>query len=58
MKITNVLRSLAIAGALSVAAVGSAQAVTLNMMNGAEPGTLDPHKASGDWQNRIIGDYI
>lgn len=35
MKITNVLRSLAIAGALSVAAVGSAQAVTLNMMNGA-----------------------
>ncbi len=58
MKIRNVLRALAVAGMLGVASIGSAQAVTLNTMNGSEPGTLDPHKASGDWQNRIIGDYI
>ena len=58
MKIRNVLSALTIASMLSVAGVGAASAVTLNMMNGSEPGTLDPHKASGDWQNRIIGDYI
>ena len=27
-------------------------------MNGSEPGSIDPHQASGDWENRIIGDYI
>jgi len=37
---------------------GGASAITLNMMNGSEPGSIDPHKASGDWENRIIGDYI
>ncbi|HHY50945.1 MAG TPA: peptide ABC transporter substrate-binding protein [Alphaproteobacteria bacterium] len=37
---------------------GSAGAVTLNTMNGSEPGSIDPHKASGDWENRIIGDYL
>ena len=58
MKIRNVLSALTIASMLSVAGVGAASAVTLNMMNGSEPGTLDPHKASGDWQNRVIGDYI
>ena len=58
MKIRNVLSALAVAGMLGVASIGGAQAVTLNTMNGSEPGTLDPHKASGDWNNRIIGDYI
>jgi oligopeptide transport system substrate-binding protein len=58
MKITQVLRAVAVAGALALGAVGAAQAVTLNTMNGSEPGSIDPHKASGDWENRIIGDYI
>jgi oligopeptide transport system substrate-binding protein len=58
MKITNVLRAIAVAGALSFAMLGGAQAVTLNLGNGSEPGSLDPHKASGDWENRIIGELF
>ena len=58
MKMTGVLKAIALAGALSVAALGSAQAVTLNLGNGSEPGSLDPHKASGDWENRIIGELF
>lgn len=26
--------------------------------NGAEPDTIDPHKASGNWENNIIGDMF
>ncbi|HEY9009871.1 MAG TPA: peptide ABC transporter substrate-binding protein [Devosia sp.] len=58
MKISNVLKAVAVAGVLAFASLGAAQAVTLNTMNGSEPGSIDPHKASGDWENRIIGDYI
>ena len=58
MKISNVLKAVAVAGVLAFASFGAAQAVTLNTMNGSEPGSIDPHKASGDWENRIIGDYI
>lgn len=31
---------------------------TLRRGNGAEPDTLDPHKASGNWENNIIGDMF
>jgi oligopeptide transport system substrate-binding protein len=31
---------------------------TLNRGNGAEPDTIDPHKASGNWENNIIGDMF
>ena len=31
---------------------------TLFRGNGAEPDTLDPHKASGNWENNIIGDMF
>ena len=58
MKITQLLTAVATAGALALFMGGSAGAVTLNTMNGSEPGSIDPHKASGDWENRIIGDYI
>jgi oligopeptide transport system substrate-binding protein len=27
-------------------------------MNGSEPGSIDPQLGTGDWENRIIGDYI
>lgn len=57
MSIIQVLRAAAIAGAFALTA-GAAQAVTLNTMNGSEPGSIDPHHASGDWENRILGDYI
>jgi oligopeptide transport system substrate-binding protein len=31
---------------------------SLDIGNGAEPLTLDPHKASGQWENRIIGELF
>lgn len=58
MKITHVLKAVATAGAMALLLGSTAQAVTLNVMNGSEPGSIDPHKASGDWENRVIGDYI
>ena len=35
-----------------------ADARTLTRGNGAEPDTLIPHKASGNWENNIIGDMF
>lgn len=32
--------------------------VTLNRGNAAEPSSLDPHRASGTWENNIIGDMF
>ena len=32
--------------------------VVLNRGNGAEPDTLDPQKATGQWENNIIGDMM
>ncbi|GGF46310.1 peptide ABC transporter substrate-binding protein [Youhaiella tibetensis] len=58
MKITKVLKAVATAGALALFMGGAAQAVTLNLGNGGEPGSLDPHKVSGDWENRIVGEYL
>lgn len=58
MKITQVVKAVATAGALALLMAGSAGAVTLNTMNGSEPGSIDPAQASGDWENRILGDYI
>ena len=48
MKFTKLFQAVAVAGALAFATIGGAQAVTLNLGNGSEPGSLDPHKASGD----------
>lgn len=39
--------------ALTLASLAT-QAATLRIDNGAEPGSLDPHKASGTWETRII----
>ena len=58
MKLTQTLTAVATAGAIALLMSSAASAVTLNMMNGSEPGSIDPHQASGDWENRIIGDYI
>ena len=58
MKITQVLKAVATAGALALFMASAAQAVTLNLGNGSEPGSLDPHKASGDWENRIVGELF
>jgi oligopeptide transport system substrate-binding protein len=58
MKLTQTLTAVATAGLMAALMTGAASAVTLNMMNGSEPGSIDPHQASGDWENRIIGDYL
>lgn len=58
MKITQVLKVAAAAGALAALMSSTALAVTLNLGNGGEPGSLDPHKVAGDWENRIVGEYL
>jgi oligopeptide transport system substrate-binding protein len=66
MRITR--RTLAAASAvialsLGVASCGGGQedadkARTIHLGNNAEPLSLDPHQASGTWENRIIGDML
>lgn len=66
MKITR--RSLAAATTALVLSLGlvscgggsadADKALTLQIGNGAEPLSLDPHQASGTWENRIIGDML
>lgn len=54
------LRLKTIAGGLTIAAMlaGPAFAETINIHNGGDPTSLDPHKVSGDWENRIVGDIF
>ena len=48
-----------ILGAGLIALLSStAMAATINIHNGADPTSLDPHKLSGDWENRIAGDIF
>jgi len=54
----NVLKTGALAAVAAMLMSTSAFAVTLQMHNGGDPGSLDPHKVSGDWENRVVGDYI
>mgnify|MGYP003644659967 FL=1 len=58
MKITQTFTAVTTAGVMALMMSTAASAVTLQMHNGADPGSLDPHKVSGDWENRIVGDYI
>jgi len=39
-------------------ATGELQSVVLHRGNTAEPSTLDPHKASGTWESRIVNDLF
>ena len=58
------LKILVTAFAVLAAPVAASQApasgapVMLHRGNGAEPDTLDPHKATGQWENNIIGDMM
>ena len=58
MLIGKTLAAGVLAGMMSLAMSSSALAVTLHMMNGGDPASLDPHQVSGDWENRIVGDYL
>ncbi len=52
------LLRLVYAVALTIGLATSLQATTLNIHNGGDPSSLDPHKLSGDWENRIAGDIF
>lgn len=52
------LVKLAAAGAIALSFSLAAEAQTLRTFNGGEPGSLDPHRVTGDWENRIVGDYL
>ena len=53
------LRTAALAAAVVLGSAVVAHAETvLHRGNSAEPGTLDPHKASGTWENNILGDLF
>ncbi|MEQ8964730.1 MAG: peptide ABC transporter substrate-binding protein [Azospirillaceae bacterium] len=55
----SILAHGALATALTVGAAGAASAQTvLHRGNSGEPATLDPHFASGTWENDIIGDMF
>lgn len=58
MQFGTVLKGGLLAGLVAMAMSGSALAQTLHISNGGEPASLDPHRLSGTWENRIVGDYI
>ena len=43
---------------LMLANAVAAGAVTLNLYNESDPASLDPHKMSGDWEDRIAADIF
>jgi oligopeptide transport system substrate-binding protein len=43
---------------LALAATAAAGAKTLHLHNGGDVASLDPHKVSGDWENRVVGDLF
>ena len=54
----NGLRTLAAGLLLGSLLAGATLANTINIHNGGDPTSLDPHKVSGDWENRIVGDIF
>ncbi|WP_354066370.1 peptide ABC transporter substrate-binding protein [Devosia sp. 2618] len=52
------LTAVATAGAVALMMSTSVMAATLQLHNGGDPKSLDPHKVSGDWENRVVGDFI
>ncbi len=58
MKIIQQAAACTLALMLYGAISATAWAATINIHNGADPTSLDPHKVSGDWENRIVGDIF
>nr|MCU0883278.1 peptide ABC transporter substrate-binding protein [Hyphomonadaceae bacterium] len=54
----TLLLGLGACGGGDSAADEAAAATTIHIGTGAEPLSLDPHQASGTWENRIIGDML
>lgn len=58
MRMGQVLKAAMAGSALALFMSSAAMAVTLNLHNGGDPRTLDPQKASGNWEDRPISDMI
>lgn len=58
MKFTPFAKFAAVTAAVAISFSVVAGAQTLRTFNGSEPGSLDPHRVTGDWENRIVGDYL
>ncbi|MGV8841561.1 MAG: peptide ABC transporter substrate-binding protein, partial [Bauldia sp.] len=58
MKFVPFAKFAAVTAALAISFSVTAGAQTLRTFNGGEPASLDPHRVSGDWENRIVGDYL
>ncbi len=58
IKIGRLLAAMAMAAVLSPALAAGGQAAALRISNGGEVGSLDPSKVDGDWENRVVGDYL
>lgn len=54
----KILLSAFTAALFALSSALAAQAVTLNVYNAGDPTSLDPHKISGDWEDRITGDIF
>jgi oligopeptide transport system substrate-binding protein len=54
----RLVRKLTTAIVLAVAMTSAALAVTLHRGNQNDPDTLDPHKATGQWESNILGDMF
>ncbi|MEO1746015.1 MAG: peptide ABC transporter substrate-binding protein [Pseudomonadota bacterium] len=55
---TKSISSFAAALAVCTMLAGAAEARVLNVHNGGDISSLDPHKVSGDWENRVVGDVF
>jgi oligopeptide transport system substrate-binding protein len=58
MHFGKLLGAATLAVGFSLAAVAGASAVTLHYHNGGDPGSLDPQRVSGNWEDRPVSDYI
>ncbi len=46
------------AAAMALSLTATANAAVLQLHNGGDVTSLDPHKVSGDWENRVVGDIF
>jgi len=58
MLLNRNLTAAAAATAIALLMAAPADARVLNMHNGGDVTSLDPHKVSGDWENRVVGDIF
>ncbi len=57
LRFGRLLGTIATAGVLTLG-LTAAQAATLRISNGGQVGSLDPAKIDGDWEDRVVGDYL